>query len=510
MSAYFICEACNEHCGTKRAYDKHQESNTHRKLFGILPLEYPCPSCHNTFSRRSGVKRHLANGQCSGPNPRGNAGASNAIKHGRSVSPAAVACKHRRTTSPTGDHFPGVPDARRDSATACLIAVSPDLNDVDQVTAEDLPSTAPLQAKNGTTKRTFSLEEALAARTHDVDLTITKTPGTESAHEGAESPPSVVFQHTTTLQDEQGHLKAAAQATMAGMTNYGNVLDLIALAKSLESMSFDEIKKMRLRSDQKITEARVIAQRSPIKPFIPHSFDPSSANPDSQNRFFAMHSQPYDSLSAAAEAKRIRDSNGQKLVKHAANGHDREVYEILMYNDVDVNYSNPALHDGVPAAMIAAAYGHVKVLKAILRALTSDTSSNRVHIQLDIYELITAVGRSEEFLRGLKGFLRFAVGTVACLCPRDVRIGTICEQVARRPFDPSTGRSECCWGDKLRQSSWPDLPEFSRKGAWQEGFLQSLGIPTTFVRPDELSKKEAHRIRIEADKKARGQVKQCS
>jgi hypothetical protein len=510
MSDDFICVACNEHCGTKRAYDKHQNSNTHRTNVGLPPLEYPCPSCHKTFSRQSEVKRHLANGKCSGRNPRVNAGASNAIKHGLSVSPADVAWKYRRTTSPAGDRFPGVLDARRDSANIRLGTVGSDLGSVDQVAADGLLSTAPLQAMEESTKRSFSLKEALSARVYDVDIATPDTPETVSAHHGADSPSSAVVQPISSLRNQQGYLTAAVQTTMARtIAESGNALDRTALAESLDTLSYEEFKKWKSKSGQKVTEARAIAQRLPIRSFSLLSLDPSSANPDSLDGLFGMRRmaarahdsmespmywRPYEHQSATSVAERIRVSNGHKLVEHAANGHDREVYEILMYNDVDVNYSDEALHDGATAIMAAAVHGHVGVLDAILRALTSNTSANRLHIQLDVYQLVCVGGQNRKFLKALRGFVRVLVGTVSCLCPQEMRIGTLCEEVARRPFDAKATKSECCWGDKLRRSSWPDFSDLSlRIPDWRSV------LPRTYTQPDEQSKIQAHRIRVQAE-----------
>jgi hypothetical protein len=453
------------------------------------------------------VNRHLANGKCSGRNPGANAGASNAIKHGLSVSPADVAWKYRRTTSPAGDRSPGVLDARRDSANSRLGTVTSDLGSVDEVAAD---STAPLQAKIESTKRSFSLKEALSARVYDVDIATSDTPETVSAHHGADSPSSAVVQPTSSLRNQQGYLTAAVQTTMARtIAESGNALDRTTLAESLDTLSYEEFKKWKSKSGQKVTEARAIAPRPPIRSFSLLSLDPSSANPDSLGGLFGMQRmaarahdavesplywRPYEHQSATSVAERIRVSNGHKLVEHAANGHDREVYEILMYNDVDVNYSDEALHDGATAIMAAAVHGHVDVLDAILRALTSNTSSNRLHIQLDVYKLVSVGGQNKKFLKALKGFVRVLVGTVSCLCPREVRIGTICEEVARRPFDAKATKSECCWGDKLRQSRWPDFSDVSpRIRDWR------IALTGTYTQPDEQSKIQAHRLRVQAE-----------
>jgi hypothetical protein len=133
-------------------------------------------------------------------------------------------------------------------------------------------------------------------------------------------------------------------------------------------------------------------------------------------------------------------------------------------------------------------------LDAILRALTSNTSSNRLHIQLDVYKLVSVGGQNKKFLKALKGFVRVLVGTVSCLCPREMRIGTICEEVARRPFDAKATKSECCWGDKLRQSRWPDFSDVSpRIRDWR------IALTGTYTQPDEQSKIQAHRLRVQAE-----------
>jgi hypothetical protein len=197
------------------------------------------------------------------------------------------------------------------------------------------------------------------------------------------------------------------------------------------------------------------------------------------------------------------NENGRELLRYAAQGDHEKVYESLMSNDSWFNgVSGKEVHGPFSwrQARQPTSHHHAEVLDAILQALTASNSPMSPRLTLALLSIPRVSRRNEEVWRGFNRFIRVLIGMLSCLCPWDIRPGTVCQKVSSNEHSfTDEVRSECKWGDKLRISSWPNLSDLAGMTTLAEKceFFRSLELPTFSVRPEEQEKTQAHRVRTE-------------
>jgi hypothetical protein len=204
-------------------------------------------------------------------------------------------------------------------------------------------------------------------------------------------------------------------------------------------------------------------------------------------------------LHDSGDIHQIRKANGWRLVRAAGSGNFRAVHEILMYSDVDINhFITSGMHETAVRRAGLNQNGHVRVLDAIVRAFTK----NGKHSELDMNLFGGSLGyriiptrRTIQQLENFNTSLRAMTATVSCLCPQEVRTGTICERVALgQSFSPDTTKSGCLWGDMLFQTGWPNMPALAGLPTlhMQYEFHRSRELDSKFFRSNEHVKTRAH------------------
>lgn len=181
----------------------------------------------------------------------------------------------------------------------------------------------------------------------------------------------------------------------------------------------------------------------------------------------------------------FRENNGRRLVRHTAIGDRKTVTEILISKNVGINYSSSDLYEGAPAIMVAATHGHIEIFDTTLKALVTSSPLRNSHVRpqgKDMPRVVKWLKSANTDFNHFRGFLRVLVATLSCLCPRNARVNTICEKLSlRQYFVTGVTKSECKWGDRLRDASWPALPQ--------------TGIDFAFVKSDDVGKDNARRFR---------------
>jgi hypothetical protein len=221
-----------------------------------------------------------------------------------------------------------------------------------------------------------------------------------------------------------------------------------------------------------------------------------------------------DELRWARESHRItdytqellRETNGLRLIRDAREGNHQSVYDNLMHSDVDINYC-PASDVFFNAASEAYLNDHVKVLIAIVRAFTSTATQKHSKLILGFLSgdqgglnVLDHMSDCSSEWYDFDYSLRIMIATVSCLCPQEVRSGTICERVALgQSYSLDAIKSECLWGDKLLRRAWPNMYEYARSPTKiLREFLRSLKLDGVFFKSNEHTKTQAHKIHVRA------------
>jgi hypothetical protein len=534
---HYICEACNKYCGTKRAYEKHQESNTHRTNVGLPPLRYPCPSCHTSFSRRNEVWRHVKESRCPGSKTEVGTGTSGAVKHRLSDVSSDIAWKRCRSKSPHADvsgDTPRVLSAQHDSAD---VDIGVHADDGHSRISNGMPGVADHQLIQNSSEAQV-LSKIIEVSTCDTDVNDNETLKVQSSWK----PADLVTSEDLPWEDTHQAVIAedAKQTTLS--KPLAETMDY-DIAKSMKTLSVTEEITTRPWSGTKnrISSLRISHRSSRIRDsdwfstytnsvgsLFGHSgtsigmpgFMRSSvrslisgyrSSAFSNEMPAPMGERVDDELRWARESQvqhglQIRENNGRTLVRDAAEGDYQSVYDSLMYSDVDINYL-PACRDPRTAVGEAVFNGHVKVLDAIVRAFTLTVPHKHSHLRmaflrdhLDYHLIRNPTTNDTQGWRDLNRSLRIMIANVSCLCPEEVRSGTICERVASGQLShPGATESECLWGDKLLQTTWPNMSRL----VWlptlesQREFLLSLELNGLFIKHDEHVKTQAHKSYLE-------------
>lgn len=420
------------------------------------------------------------------------------MKHGLSVSPAHVTWKHQRTSSPAGDLLLGIADARRDSANVLIEQDDPELDISYQLTTAHDPDNASSKTTHSSPERALSPQDANS--TFDNTIVPTTTPETDSIQQEVGSSLPMTSTREMTTGDEQA---TPHMAIAMPIRDTRDRLDLIALADSLDTLSFEEFRQWKSGRNMAVDRPSSL-----FTSFSLHSLDPSMANPDSLGGLFGLGKtySPADHFMKSSMHPQAQGhgrnmpgyiltpakSKGRMLVEHVRNGRSEEVHMMLVNEHVDMK-------DCTRAVEIAAAHGRTGLLDAILRAFNSTTSYIRGDFVWAYRLSLTSSEYRLDYAKAWYQFVKVVVAAVLCLCPRTVRAGTVCEKVSLgQVFSPCDCRSHCCWGDKLLEPSWP-YPDVLKHPVPYEGqceILQSIGLPTFFVRVDEEKKIEAYRLRV--------------
>jgi hypothetical protein len=537
MLDHFICEACNKYCGTKRAYKKHQESDTHRTKVGLPPLRYPCPSCHTSFTRRNEIRRHVQESRCSGSKTEVDTGASGAVKHRLSDVSSDLAWKRCRSRSPhadVSDDTPRVLSAQHDSAG---VDISTHADGGHFRISDGMPGVADHQLVQNSSEAQV-LSKIIEVYTCDTDVNDNETPKVQSSRKPADLDPS-----------EDWPLKDAPQAVITEDSKQTTLSKPLAetmdydIAKSIRTLSVTEeittnarsgtrnrISSLRIshRSSRLRDSDRLSTYANSVGSLFGHSGAsirmPSYMRSSVRSLLSGYRSSAFsnempapmgehidDELRWARESQgkhddQIRESNGRTLVRDAAAGDYRSVYDNLMYSDVDINYL-PSARNPRTAVGEAVANGHVKVLDAIVRAFTLTVPRKHSHLRMAFlrdhkyYHVIpNATTEDTQEWDDLNSSLRVMIASVSCLCPEEARSGTICERVASgQRFHLGDTKSECLWGDKLLQTNWPNMSKLVSLPTLelQREFLRSLGLNGFFIKHDEHVKTQAHGAYLE-------------
>jgi hypothetical protein len=541
MSVLLLCGACNVPCGTIRAYKNHLRSNQHRANVGQSLQGYPCPGCHKLYSRSSEVKRHLDHDKCSGPRSQPIVETSNTLKHRLSVTSTDVTRKHQRTRIPNRADFDDLPQA------PVLDRDSPDEQHDIGISADGgyshisngVSALADPQLLQERSKSGIPPDEIIEVATRGTHVDTMETPELQSLQE---EEPGVLGPWDARPR------KAASRAATAGAATHTvpvGTVDAMGydIAESIVSLSVTEdvtafapnardscrtsvrkypptsrssktytsstdtnsIGSLFGRSGQKIrmpgfmrsSQPSLVSRResSLLTNEMPA---PMGERVDDELRWARRSPPPRE------EAYRIREYNGRKLVQDAAAGDYRSVYNTLLYLDVDINYD----FEDNNAVWHACSNRHVKVLDAIVRAFTSTAFNKHLHVGLDMVSFrvtdqfgclgFPTIGENRQNWEDFNSSMRVMIATVCCLCPKGLRPGTVCERVASgQLFSLDVTRPECLWGDKLFQTTWPDLSQLLWRGA-PRPFLESRGLNRIFLKSNEHVKTQAHKIYLRA------------
>jgi hypothetical protein len=550
MTTPITCGYCKVTCRTDRPYKNHFRSNTHRENVGLQPQAFPCPNCHKLYSRSSEVKRHLDDDKCSGSRFQIIARTTQSLKHRLSIGSTDVPWKHRRIRSPdpdTGDTLPQALVANNDSA---------DLQTQIDFNVSGMPiDTWGMHIK----ARPHSIQEypvlqispkrITRVATCDADVkfvNITKTLDVQSLQAPVDLLPfeacprgvtpsaaiTVAATHTTSLE------------TVAEAVDYD-------IAKSMKTLSLTEATATYARGG---TETRINSFRSYPRSSHLHDSHLFSTHTNSVGSLFGysgsnirmpsfMRSSTHsfrsggrssafstempapmgeyldDGLRWAREGLHdgmdrehenwFRELNRQRLLRDTAEGDHpsdhpsvhQSVCEVLVHSPVapDLCYCHDA--DTLrAAAREACCHSQVKVLDAIVRAFTSSAVEKYSELCMEFlsgsheYRFLDTT-TDEQGWHFFNSSLRIMIATVSCLCPQEIRPGTVCEQVAsRQRFSADSSRSGCVWGDRLRHQTWPNMSTITSFStvSLQLAFLRSLELDGCFVRRDEHVKTQAY------------------
>jgi hypothetical protein len=547
-----LCKACNVQCNTERAYQNHLRSNRHRGAFGLPPHGYPCPGCRKLYSRLSEVQRHLETGKCSAP--RSHVISEVAMKHRLSSASADVACKRRRSRSPdraTNDASPQVLDTNPYMAGVWFNNDLPASDECNQH-ANGVPSVATVQASSTSG---LQLEGIIEVTTCDTGPQTAQTLEPKFSQNATGSLDSEMFcwnDKSRTVVTEAKSQSIALETiaedidhdvidSMRAITVTDSIPACVQSGTGTRATSF----RTRLPSSSIRNSYRSSAKTDSLGSLFGHpaagvrtpDFMRSSARssersllPDCRSSGFSVEMPaPLGELVddelrwARNGGKRphygeVNRDTGRQLMRNATHGNHIKVYESLMSTDAwfDIISLCSGCYYVSWAVQEAISHGHVKVLDAILEAFASISSRNRLQVKLWFLDDYDHLQWDEKVWRGCDRFLRVFVGTMSCLCPSSLRPDTVCERVALGQHCSADGsdevKSECEWGDKLRQPSWPSLSEFARLTTSKEKqeFFKSLGLAAVFVRPNEQEKTQAHQIRTKELTACLEHPKSCS
>jgi hypothetical protein len=520
-SFMFTCKTCNVPCGTPRAYQNHLRSNQHRDNIGLSPHTFPCPGCHKLLSRGSEVKRHLKNGRCSGSRLRLIARTTQSLKHRLSAGSTDVLWKHRRTRSPAQNPGDDLPDALVLDHDLAEIHADIDFDE------NGVPITSkPRYIKDCVETHIFPYGFTDAA-TFDTGVNTTKTQDEQDLHEPVDLLPFQAHPRKATPP-------AAIAEEAADITLLGSVAEAIDhdIEESIKALSVTEEITTCARSgtESRINSFRMYSRSSRLRDSHPFStytnsigslFGRSGASirvaefmrSPARSFISGYRSSAFSNEMPAPMGERVddelrwaresqgeyrnldREINGRRLVRDAAEGDYQSVYDSLIFSNVDINYL-PTSGNRRTAVGEAGFNGHVKVLDAIVRAFTLSAPHRHSHLCMSFlsghhdYRVIpNLTTKSRQEWDDFNSSLRVMIANVSCLCPEEVRPGTICERVASgQIFHLDAIKSGCLWGEKLLQTTWPNMSKL----VWlptvdmQREFLRSLELDGVFYKSEKV------------------------
>jgi hypothetical protein len=526
MSVLLLCGACNVPCGTVRAYKNHLRSNQHRANVGQSLQGYPCPGCHKLYSRSSEVKRHLDHDKCSGPRSQPIVETSHTLKHRLSVTSTDVTRKHQRTGSPNRADFNDLPqapvldrdsaDEQHDSGTSA--------DDSRSHTSNGVSAVADTQLLQDSSRSGYLPDEIIGLAVRDSYVYTMQTP--EDARPRKSASRAATAEAATHIISE-GTVDAMGYDIAESIVSLSVTEDVASFAHNARDSRKSSARKYAptSRSHKTYTSSAdtnsigSLFGRSGVKVRLPgfmRSSQPSllfrrqsslltnempapmGERVDDELRWARRSPPPTE------EAYRHRVYNGRKLIQDAAAGDYRSVYKTLLHLDVDINYD----FKGGNAVWHACSKSHVKVLDAIVRAFTSTAFNKHLNVGLDMVSFrvtdqfgrleFPTIGENKQDWEEFNSSVRVMIATVCCLCPKGLRPGTVCERVASgQLFSLDATKPECLWGDKLSQTTWPDLSQLLWRGA-PRPFLESRGLNRIFLKSNEHVKTQAHKIYLRA------------